>query len=232
MLGRAMPAPCPRSSPARRAQAGCSKALRNGCRRSPPAAANHAVTRLAIATTSRKGWPARTPAPQQGDGEDGNQRERGGRAIPGVGVFGVGHHALCELAWQALHAQAQSLPDLAEGDADRDAGGEAGDHRFGHTAHERAQAQKARRHQHHRRHQRGDQQPLVAVLLDDVEYDRDEGGGGPADLNASRRERERETRRRSRWRGPVPASCLSRSRAPSQSAGRRWPCSAPPPHRA
>ena len=79
--------------------------------------------------------------------------------------------------------QAQQVLQLADGDDQRDADGEALDHRFRDERDEPAGAKQPSDDKDHPGHHGGEQQAVEAMLLDDAVHDDDEGPGRAADLD-------------------------------------------------
>ncbi len=73
--------------------------------------------------------------------------------------------------------------ELADGDNEGDAYGKTVDDRFRNVADQTARADQPGNQQYDASHQRGDQQPVRTVIVDDSIYDNDERAGWSADLN-------------------------------------------------
>ena len=81
--------------------------------------------------------------------------------------------------------QAEKLLHLPGEDDDRDAGGEPGGHRVGDELDHGPELERPEDDEDDAGHQRGQDQPLVAELVDHAGDDDDEGPGRPADLHAA-----------------------------------------------
>jgi hypothetical protein len=140
--------------------------------------------------------PARSPAPQREDQPEAGQGQREARErLVSPRCARYSFHFAGRIRPAASPAAAEQVLHLAGEDRHRDAGGETGDHRLRHVAHQGAQAQHAGGNQHQSGEQGAQDQAAVAELLDHVEHHRDEGRGGAADLHPRAAQcRDQETR--------------------------------------
>ncbi len=120
----------------------------------------------------------------QGDDEDEcGERDNDGRNAQGVAGGPEDRDLFKEVGGNLAGVETEKVAELARRDDDRDADGEAVDHRFGDVLDQIADTQPTRREQDEAGHQRGDHEAVVAVDGDDREDHDDEGARRPADLH-------------------------------------------------
>ena len=127
----------------------------------------------------------RSVASQAGDDREGQARDDDGRDIQALAGLPEGGPLLDELGGNLVDRKAEQVFDLTRENDHGDAGGEAGDDRFRDVLDPRPQPREAGDDQDQSGHQGCQDQPIVPVLLNDVEDDHDEGARWAADLEAT-----------------------------------------------
>ena len=128
--------------------------------------------------------PVRMPSTQPGDYRHAEHGQGERRRLYGTDVLCVGLDAFQEFGRHLAHLEAERILDLADEDADRDAGGESRDDRLRHVLHQGAQTQQARCNQNQPGKQGAQDQAAIAEILDHHEHHRNERGRRSADLDA------------------------------------------------
>src|SRR5690606_15565657 len=127
--------------------------------------------------------PFRGKAAEEDDEEDcGEANAEGGEAYA-VPALPERRELVQEIRRQMIDLKAEEVLQLAGGDDEGDAEGEAVDHRFRDELDEVSEPQGAGGQQDEPGHQRGEDEAVIAMGGDDTVNDDDESAGGPADLH-------------------------------------------------
>ena len=126
--------------------------------------------------------PFRPQAPQTENDGDGEQRQRDRRRFDCPDMFGDGGDLGQQGCRLVRDVEAQQILQLAGENDDRNSGREANDDRQRDVLDIGAEPQEADRDHHRAGHQRRQHQAVVAVPLDDIRDQDDEGAGRSADL--------------------------------------------------
>ncbi len=128
--------------------------------------------------------PFRQVSPEAKHDREGNRRDGDGDEIRTAEIVPDGRQLGHEIGGHG-DFEAEQILDLGGEDRNGDAGGEADDDRVGDVFDEGAEAEETKADEDEAGHDGRHQEAVIALAVDDVEDDDDEGRGRAADLEAA-----------------------------------------------